>query len=553
MIKKIVVLSCFCSFFILQGQTDKYWIYFDDKANSTDASTFLSPRALEKRKLYNIPLDEKDLPVSIENIAQINAIKGVKIMNTSKWMNAVSVQIKDEEALLAISNLPKVKNIEKVHCLKSQVKREESEYKFGQLTETEDISETDYTPTEYGNAYNQINMIRTNFLHEKGYEGQDMLIAVFDAGFVSVDTMRVFENLRTENRLFFTQNFVNPAENVYRYSTHGTSVLSLMAGYKPGTYIGTAPKATYCLMVTESVFGEMPVEEDNWLRAAEIADSLGVDVINSSLGYSTFDSTSLNHTYADMDGNTTVISRAADIAASKGILVVTSAGNEGNSGWKYITAPADADSVLTIGAVNDKGVYASFSSVGPTSDGRVKPNVSAQGRDAYVVTTNGTVVKGSGTSFSSPITAGSAACLWQSARSKNNMGILSAIEESASQASFADIYLGYGIPDFSKAYAILHPMDSLPLPNDIAFIFPNPAINTLYMRYFSKKDQVLTFTMYNTLSQPIFTKKTSVTADFNELSFDLAPYTDMSGGLYYLMVESEKEKMVFKFVKDKGL
>jgi len=257
-------------------------------------------------------------------------------------------------------------------------------------------------------------------------------------------------------------------------SLHGTYVLSIMGADMPGKYIGASPEASFYLLRTEVVDSERVAEEDFWLAAAEFADFVGADIINSSLGYTTYDVESENHTYADMDGNTTVVTRAADMAASKGILVCNSAGNSGNDSWRYIGAPADGDSVFTIGAVDSERIPADFSSEGPTADGRVKPNISVMGDYSSVLHTDGVVYVGSGTSFSSPLAAGAAACLWQAFPEKTNWEIMEALQKSASRANNPDYKVGYGIPNMVVAYHLLKGTDFDELTEGMLSVFPNP-------------------------------------------------------------------------------
>ncbi len=310
---------------------------------------------------------------------------------------------------------------------------------------------------DYGQAFNQINMLNGIPLHDLGLDGAGMTIAVLDAGFLNADVIEAFDSLWLNNQIIGYKDFVSPlAPDIFDSHYHGTMVLSTMGANLPTEMVGTAPKADYWLLRSEDGATEYLIEELNWASAAEFADSLGADIINSSLGYTTYDDPAQDHTYEDMDGNTTPITIAADLAASKGILVVNSAGNSGSSSWHYIGAPADGDSVFTIGAVNSSGNYASFSSTGPTYDDRIKPNVVAQGQGSTVISAySGNVTSGNGTSFSSPITAGMVACLWQAHPNKKNTEIMEAIQQSASQALNPDSLLGYGIPDYFAAHSTL--------------------------------------------------------------------------------------------------
>jgi subtilisin family serine protease len=229
-------------------------------------------------------------------------------------------------------------------------------------------------------------------------------------------------------------------------------VLSTMGAKKSRKIFGAAPDADYILLRTEDVFSENLIEEYMWVCAAEFADSSGADIINSSLGYTTFDDSLQNHTYEDMDGETTPISIGAGIACNKGIIVVSSAGNSGSSSWRFIGAPADNFDVLSVGAVDENEEITSFSSYGPNSDGALKPNVVAQGKNTVIISSSDTVRTGSGTSFSSPITAGMVACLWGAQPTQTPAAVKDAIYKSADRYLNPDDQFGYGVADYFSAY-----------------------------------------------------------------------------------------------------
>ncbi|WP_460502242.1 S8 family peptidase, partial [Hymenobacter agri] len=330
----------------------------------------------------------------------------------------------------------------------------------------------------YGRTYAQNQQIGVPGMHDAGYRGEGMQIAVFDAGFPGVNTMAALQPLFQEQRLVSTRNFVDGGTSVYQRSSHGTNCLSTMAANQPGYFVGTAPKATYRLCITEDDYSEHPVEEANWLAAAEYADSCGVDVISSSLGYTDFDAPSPAYTYADMNGRTAISSRAATVAARVGMLVVSAAGNEGNRAWHYISAPADADSILTVGAVDSLGNHAAFSSYGPTVDGRIKPTLSVMGQAAAVLDPSGVAFRGNGTSFACPVLAGMAAAFWQANPTLTAQQVIAALRNTASQAATPDNTLGYGLPNFGRAYNSLHPNSPLDTASALAAeslgVYPNP-------------------------------------------------------------------------------
>jgi hypothetical protein len=450
--------------FAQESKPGIYELQFKDKGPNTDAafdpSAFLSEKAVERRLKHQIPFVQSDIPVNEDYIKAVSD-NGAKILTRSRWFNNVVVEatpdmVKQIESLAFVST---------VKFLDSGINSVSSSKK--PFLEAESISKwTDGIPKkatsdvyDYGEAFNQINQLKGQYLHNHGFSGQGMTIAVLDAGFNSVDVMTCFDSLRANNQIKGTRDFAQPNNNVYAttMSTHGTGVLSCMGAYINGQMVGTAPKADYWLLRSEVVEYENIIEEYYWVSAAEFADSIGADLINSSLGYTVFDPPgTTNHTYADMDGNTTYITKGADKAAEKGILVVNSAGNSGGiyDPWKYIGAPADGDSVFSIGSVDTLGRRSSFSSLGPTYDRRIKPTVSAQGSNSTIFSPGG-LQKGSGTSYSSPITCGITACLWQALPNLNNMEIIEAIKATSSQVNNPDSLLGWGIPNYELALTTL--------------------------------------------------------------------------------------------------
>ncbi|MBL4715358.1 MAG: S8 family serine peptidase [Bacteroidia bacterium] len=569
----VKVLPLFCLFFLHISSFSqdtfkykKYWVHLTDKNSSSYSihtpRQFLSPRAIARRSNQNIPIKVNDLPVSMLYIDSIKS-SGVQIINRSKWFNAITIYVQDSSTLLNILNLCFVKKIAPVGFSK----RDPENYLLEKTGKTHNF--TDIKDEDYGLAFNQIEMLNGHMLHQAGYTGKGKLIAVLDAGFKNVDTIRAFDSVMTNNQIIATYNFVTGNDSVYNSKfSHGTSVLSTMASNWPGEIIGTAPQADYLLLISEDGESESIIEEDNWIAAMEYADSIGADIINSSLGYTTFDDTTMNHTYQDMDGNTTKITIAADIAASKGILVVNSAGNEATSSWKYISAPADGDSVLTVGGVNKNEEYASFSSIGPTSDGRIKPNVVAQGSGTTVLNRSGAVTSGSGTSFSAPIIAGLAACLWQANPSKTNMEILKIIEISAHQYYTPDYELGFGIPDFNLAHELLI-FDSNNNGKDrLINIFPNPFTNTIKIIGYSIESGVGSFEMFDSSGRNISSRSINISKDINQelvptqnnsssinfnssnyFNFTLNNLENLNQGLYIMRLTINETTVVKKIIK----
>jgi hypothetical protein len=458
----ILILSLVFAVFASIAQDQRHVVFLKNKDNNpyslSNPSAFLTQRALERRSRQGIVVDMKDLPVTPSYIAQI-AATGAQVIFPMRWFNAVMIATSDPTVLAAISALPFVDHLGQVAPFrpapggKQGIKGDDGipPYRINPVPGGTAGKSTG--TINYGQAYNQAHMIAADGLHDLGFTGNGMMIAVLDAGFYHVDQLSAFDSLFLTGRILGTRDFHLPGNNVYGddMHTHGTSVLSTMGANLPGEIVGTAPHASYWLIRTEVGDYEALEEEYNWAAGAEFADSIGADIINSSLGYTTFDNPMYDHTYADMNGNITPVTRAADLACSRGILVVNSAGNSGGSAWQYIGAPADGDSVFSIGAVDESGAYAGFSSTGPTSDGRIKPDVSAQGQGTTIVSGWGWVGQGSGTSFSSPVTAGALACLWQSVPDLPAEQIRNAVRSTASKASNPDNLLGYGIPNMVNA------------------------------------------------------------------------------------------------------
>ncbi|MFM1877009.1 MAG: hypothetical protein RL266_2746 [Bacteroidota bacterium] len=528
----------------------RYWFQFTDKANTpyslNEPLEFLSQRALDRRKRQNIELNESDLPIDPAYVQAVIS-KGGSYLSHSKWFNGLVVGVLNDTVRDSILALPFVVNAEPVGKRPSTASLID---KLSPFADSKSGSGFEFTENDYGLAFNQIDMLGGVSIHNQGYRGEGMLIAVLDAGFPNVDVFPVFDSLRNDARLLGGWDFVDRDNSIYEESSHGQSVLSTMAGHLPGTFIGTAPKASYLLLRTEDADSEFPIELEYWIAGAEFADSAGADVINSSLGYTTFDQPQYDFSYADMDGNTTRGTRGADMAAAKGILVVNSAGNSGDNPWQYIGAPADGDSVLAIGAVTSEGFIANFSSIGPSSDGDVKPNVCAQGQLAAIVNSGGTVSGGNGTSFAGPIIAGMVACLWQAnLDSATNMDVFHAIEASAHKYNNPDHLYGYGIPNFAKANLILkglNPTD--PEKSELFSIYPNPFVDGFSGTFYSASKQKVIIRLVNSLGQEV-RRIDAVTESISGETFLFDDLQDLAEGLYTLHVEADSGKFYQKLVK----
>ncbi len=450
-----------------QGPQYVYRIGFADKAGSpplSNPAALLSPRARSRRARLGIALDDADRPVSKAYTDTVLQISGGRLHTTSRWRNELTLLLPDSSSLPALRAKGWVVAIEDVGYFPGGLHFKTAP---GSNVPTEDpapaptAQKSTASAAYYGSAWTQNHLLNGEALHDAGFTGNGMLIAVIDEQFQGANTHPGFAALRTSGRLTDTYNFIlrDPA-NLYYTSYHGTSVLSNIAGFQPNTYVGAAPNAGIALYVSENPTSEQRVELDQLISAMERADSVGADVLSVSLGYNTFDyPAGSDFSFADLDGRTTSVAQAANLATAKGMLVVVAAGNEGSSSWKKILTPGDADSVLTVGAVAANGVPAIISGYGPNAAGRVKPDVCAMGQGASVYNAAGGITTGSGTSFATPQIAGFAACLWQAFPGKKPGEIRDAIIRSAHRYTSPDVQLGYGIPNFAQALQTLGVQD----------------------------------------------------------------------------------------------
>lgn len=444
------------------GQQTKHVVFFTDKNETVfslaQPSSFLSARAVARRTNYGIPVDSSDLPVIPRYIDSVLASGSVTLIGRLRWLNAVIIQTSDATALTKINSFPFVKNRSAI-ALRSTMqgrlqKNNEVILPFpASVLQRSQMVQAD--TLNYGNASTQIKIHQGDFLHNIGARGNGMYMAFLDGGYFGYLTNPFFDSVRIQNRILATRDFVLNETSVNEDDAHGMACFSIVAANIPGSLVGSAPSASFFLLRTEDVSTEQIIEEYNWGMGAEYADSSGVDVISSSVGYSTYDDPAFNHSYADLNGNTTVVTRYADMAAKKGMLIVNSAGNEGNKSWKYIVAPADGDSVLSVGAVNAQGAIAAFSSFGPTGDGRVKPDVVSVGQGTFLSSSSGSVASSNGTSFSAPNMAGLATCLWQLFPEVNNYKIIQTLRASSDRFATPHEQYGYGLPDMKKATGLL--------------------------------------------------------------------------------------------------
>jgi subtilisin family serine protease len=429
------------------GKTYCFRLYLKDKGASpfsiASPEAFLSEASVERRRLREVFVDESDFPISQAYIDDLTAA-GVAPVVQSKWMKTVVVESADSSVVEKLKAMPFVDSLA---CVWNGCGRRKA-LACDEADTTRFRSMDSPQETPYGYAEGQMELLNGHYLHTSGYRGKGIRIAAIDAGFLNVDRIDAFSSMH----LIGACNITFPGHSVFCEDDHGTKVLSCIAANLPGVMIGAAPDASFLLIKSEDTRGEYPIEEDFWTAAVEYADSVGVDIISSSLGYFRYDSPENYYCRSDLNGQTAFVSRVAGIAARKGLLIVCSAGNEGNTEWEKITFPADAEDVLTVGSVTPDREKSAFSSTGMTADYRIKPDVMALGTMVCVTSSAGQVQYMSGTSFSAPIIAGMAACLWQAFPLLKNTELIHLIKSSSSRYHQPDAQLGYGIPNMFNAY-----------------------------------------------------------------------------------------------------
>ena len=532
---------------IAQAQiaTNIYWVKFTDKANSPysidNPEAFLSQRALERRARLGIAVDEYDIPVNPQYLEAVEAC-GAQLLNPSKWLNGVSVYTDSQAVVDAINALEFVETVR--NCMNyPEAQRDKEIWMENEMK----VSGSPVVARDfYGGAHDQVYQLRVNELHDLGYNGEGVVIAILDGGFIGTPGHSCFDNMREEGRLLGIKDFVYGSESIYSQSTHGTSCLSTMAAYDPDNMVGTAYKASYYLFHTEDGNGENIVEEYNWVSGAELADSLGVDLCSTSLGYIDFDMPQWNHTFPDFDGHTAPMTIGAEIAVSRGMICLNSAGNE-YAGTCTLGIPADAEHVITVGAVDAEGNRADFSSTGPTYDGRIKPDVMAMGQSTYVASGYPDWMQyynGNGTSFSNPVLAGAVACLRQARPNASVQDICDALRAAGNNASNPDNYNGYGIPDMVAALNMSdNVIEETTAESEILSVFPNPSrgdVKVILNQTMSDGISLYGITLYGITGQVVMN-----TNDINELESAL---NSLSAGVFSIKVDSEKGSQTVKVV-----
>ncbi len=521
--------------------TTKYFVKLNNKNGGnpyslSNPSAFLTPAAIARRATYGVPYHITDLPVTPAYVSQIAAVPSVTVLYVSKWLNGVVVSFTNTSVISTINSFSFVTSTNPVNRYKLDVPPVAQPNNLA-----EEQMRTEAAPTatfNYGASYWQNHQIGADCLHSQGFRGQGMVIAVLDAGFLNANNNHLFDSLFNRGGVLGTRDFVSGGTNVYDDDLHGAEVLSCLAAIKPGSIMGSAPRANYWLLRTEdnaspNPYNESISEEYNWVRGAEFADSVGAQVLTTSLGYTVFDKTVYNHTYADLDGKTAAMSIAANLAARKGLLCLNAAGNGNGSGWSKISIPADADSICTVGAIDTLGNVASFSSIGPTADNRIKPDLVARGLNSCVTDQNGTVQHGSGTSFATPILAGAMACFWQAHPSFNAYKVIDTLRKTASNHITPNNSIGWGAPNMC-AVAITGIAQNSRDNNLFNFIVsPNPFNSLVSIKLEQLTPGSVTVQFYDVLGKTIKTvKEPNPSATLN---YDLG---DLSAGVYFVKVSN---------------
>lgn len=462
--KKLFVFVIIGIFYtsISQAQFSRYIVRFKNKAGTPYALNnplaYLSQRAIDRRTKNSIPIDSTDIPVVASYVAQIKNIPNVIVLNASKWLNAITISTTDANAITAINSLPFVQSTSALAARTNAPANKFDEYVTDQgSASTSRNAGTTGDHFDYGSSsFNEIHLHNGEFLHNIGLRGEGMQIAILDGGFFNYTSLKAFDSVNSKGQVLSTWDFISLNNSVVEDDAHGMQCFSTIAANIPGQFIGKAPKASFHLYRTEDASSEYPIEEFNWACGAERADSVGAEIISSSLGYGYgFNGGIPDYPYSDLNGDNTISARAADMAAKKGMLLFIAAGNAGNIAWHFITTPADADSVITVGAVNTAGTVGSFSSYGPSADGRIKPDLASVGVSAMVQTAGNSIGFGNGTSFACPNMAGLGTCLWQGFPEFSNMRIVQALKEASSIFTNPNNRIGYGIPDMKKAFSSL--------------------------------------------------------------------------------------------------
>jgi len=536
MSKKILIFFLLFSCHVF-SQEDA-WVYFNDKPNAQafldNPQTFLTQRALDRRVAQGIALDVSDAPIEQAYIEGIANVAGIEIKAKSRWLNCLHIRgsINDIQGLNELPFVHHIRFANRSLNAKGVVSKP-----YHPVNKQLDLG----TTFAYGNSANQIQMINGHILHQSDFTGTGKIIAVLDSGFIGVNTIAPFNRFFANGLFLGGHNYVAGNTDVFTAHNHGTMTLSCMVGFTEGQLVGTAPDAHYYLFVTEDISSENPVEESYWVEAAEEAERLGADVISTSLGYFEYDNANYSHTYEDMTGNSAFASQGANIAFSKGMIVVASAGNSGGNSEPHIGVPGEASNVLAVGAVKSDRTYASFSSIGPSFDNRIKPDVMAQGENAVISTSAGVISTANGTSFSCPIMAGAIASFWQAIPWASNTQVLDFVKQSADRYTTPDELYGYGIPNFQAAFdtAALSLEESS---KNRFLVYPNPVRSQVLFSFPNNVKDATVF-MYNSFGQLILAR--TICKSTNQINLDFLP-----SGVYFYKVTDASLIQCGKIIKE---
>ena len=526
---KLLILGCWLSF-PSWAQQGRYMVFFTDKTGTPyqvdQPKDFLSAKAISRREGQNIAITEEDLPVNPDYVRGLSN-EGVQVLFASRWVNGALVQMDD-------ADIPAVEGLTYVSTLKF----------VGAPTSFSSGRKKNRGARTKSVANQQQNkMLGIDALHAMDIRGEGITIAVFDGGFTGGDNPSRFGHIFENNRLRMAVNIAYKGQSIYQYTDHGTRVWSVMAGFDPN-FEGAAHNADYMLFVTEEVPTEYRVEEYNWLIAAEIADSAGVDIINTSLGYTNaYDDPFMDYEYADMDGQSTVITKAANLAAAKGILIVCSVGNEGSIPWRFVNAPADSPNVMAVGSVNSNLSKSSFSSFGPTFDGRTKPEVAALGSGTIVISGSGSTVSASGTSFSTPLISGLSALVWQANPELTNLELIDLIKSMGSNTNTPDNEIGHGIPNYNR---LILGVENELKENDFK-VYPNPVNDDiLFIEAINPVNTILSVSLFDQSGREIMKVNGNALAKSQRLSMNLGAFVN---GNYFVVVDTGEKSFQYRIIK----
>jgi serine protease AprX len=544
------------------SQELKYLIHFRDKKNNgyslSDPSAFLSDKSIHRRLRQNIPVDSTDLPITAAYMDSLSDIPSVHILNSSRWFNQALISVQDSSVISQLLAFPFVNSSEPVN--NSLVKKVQGQVTinrqtgFSSMNSSENIqNKTSLFSLDYGASASQIQIHHGDFLHNAGFHGESMTIAILDDGFNNYLSNPAFDSLRIHHRILGSYDFVHQKVSVNEEEAHGSNCFSIIAANLPGTFVGSAPAANYWLFKTEDDLSESPVEEQNWVAAAEFADSVGADLISTSLGYAYFDDSVYDLTYAERNGHGSLVTRGANLAVAKGIVVTAAAGNSGlePAEKKYVICPADGDSVFAVGAVDKNGLIGNFSSRGPNASDQLKPDGVSVGVAAFLIGTDGNLYSGNGTSYANPNLAGLITCLWQAFPEMNVKEILDAVRQSSSRFSNPDGQYGYGIPDFEKAYQLLNekrlnflqPLTS----SDWIRVFPIPFNHTLHIYFQPDISGIASFQLFTVSGKLIQTETVPVFAG-QEQVIEFSVNHSLSTGVYFIRYIDPRRSKTLKVI-----